>query len=95
MNPSVYQEMQMTPRKPQPESKPYFAEIHVRIRYDAPDAPQARLLASKMSAQLREVTLAGVIHSTKVSSVRHIQRNLAEEQEQNNVTEFKQSPPAE
>lgn len=81
----------MTPRKPQPESKPYFTEIHVRIYFDAPDSSQARLLASEMSAQLREATLAGNVQSTKVASVRYIRRNLAEEQEQNNVTELQQS----
>ena len=85
----------MTPRKPQPDNKPYFTDIHVRIHYDAPDSSQARLLASEMSAQLREVTLAGTIQSTKVSSVRYIRRNLAEEQEQNNVTELQQSQSSE
>ena len=85
----------MTPRKPQPESKPYFAEIHVRIHFDAPDSSQARLMASEMSAQLREATLAGTIQSTKVASVRYIRRNLAEEQEQNNVTELQQSQSSE
>lgn len=95
MNPSVFQGLPMTPRKPQPESKPYFAEILVRIQYNAPDAVKARLKASEMSAQLREVQLAGEIQSTKVSFVRYVRRNLAEEQEQNNVLELQQSQSSE
>lgn len=85
----------MTPRKLQPDNKPYFTEIHVRIQYNAQDSAEARLKASEMSAQLRETALAGEVHSTKVASVRYIRRNLAEEQqEQNNVLEFQQSTPS-
>ena len=84
----------MTPRKPQPESKPYFTEIHVRIEYNAQDSVQARLKASEMSAQLRETTLGGQVHSTKVALVRHVKRNLADEQqEKKNVLKLQQSKP--
>jgi hypothetical protein len=71
------------PRKLQPSRKEYEADISVRLRFESPNSPQARLLASQLSQFLRSLELKDAdIHSTKVQSILLVRRNIAEEQEQ-------------